>query len=169
MFKVIVLLVAVSTGAVAWARIKWANSKNTNTSKKLIEGLRSGNFTIRSMQESLGMLIRTKPLPEMPGEFQYRQHPRVLINQRFAGKFRIFYADAEPGGHGIVIAEAIFKDTIHATNINTDVNILYPCWIYIEPAVGEKQLYFRSSMPADKDHQYLLEDFSDILYNTCIK
>lgn len=169
MIKIITLLILVSTGTVAWLRIKWANSKNTNTSKKLIEGLQSGRFTIRSMKESLGMMIRTKPLPAIPEGFQYRQQPRTLINQRLTGKFKILFADAEPGGHGVVIAEAIFKDTIHATDINTNADIVYPCWIYIEPDIAGGQIYFRSSMPADKDHQYLLEDFSDLLYNVCIK
>lgn len=169
MFKVIVLLVMVSTGAVAWIRIKLANSKNTHTSKKLIEGLRSGHFTIRSMREQLGMMIRTKPLPSTPEVFSYRQHLRTLINQRLMGKFKILYADADTEGYGVVIAETIFKDTIHATDINTNVDIVYPCWIYIEPDIEGKQIYFRSSMPADKDHQYLLEDFSDLLYNICSK
>lgn len=169
MLKVIALIIVLSGSVAVWLRVKWANSKNKNTGKKLIEGLRSGRYTVRSMGETLGMTIRTKDIPLMPEGFQYRTKPASLTGQKLGGKFRIFYADSDREGNGVVIGESVFKDALNLSEINTEVDIVYPCWIYIEPDTENNKVYFRSSMPADKDHQYLLEDISDLLYNICIK
>ena len=66
-----------------------------------------------------------------------------------------------------MIAEGTVKDILPASN--KEVEVIYPCWLYIEMEPTRNEVYFKSSMPDGKDHHHLLEDISDAIHEQCIK
>jgi hypothetical protein len=163
MFKIIGLVFLAAAGF-TWLRQYWANNKNANTSKNLIDGLKSRKYAIADLSETLGMNIRVKPLDPGSDPESMKRRIATLPGKKLLDKFQIQYADADQEARAVVIAEAIIKDIVPLYDSNKEVDVLYPCWIYIECITGENQVYFKSSMPSDKDHQFLLEDFADELY-----
>jgi hypothetical protein len=111
------------------------------------------------------MIIRSKPVPATLEPFAFNQSIDKINGQKLLGKFTLHHIERNGGNGTIVIAEAIVKDIIPSSNGNEEVDVVYPCWIYIDRT--ETQLEFRSSFPLDKEHQYLLEDLSDEIYGKC--
>ena len=154
-------------GGFTWLFQKSRNRRNAGSSKKVIKGLKSGQFSVSSFSESLGMNIRSKSLTGEMNPLNIGQRISSISGKKLLEKFDILHAQADERHRVVVIAEATIKDTIPLYTRDKEVAVLYPCWIYIELMQDENKISFRSSMPSDKDHQFLLEDLSDELYRLC--
>lgn len=165
MFKIIGLFVMLFAG-IALLRQKWANSRNSGASRKLVDGLKSGQYEVSSFAETLGMNVREKVLPPGSGAPQLQALP-ALGGKKFREKFNIIHAATDASGRALVIAEAKVTDIIPLYNRDKEVELLYPCWMFLETDTERERIFFRSSMPSDKDHQFMLEDLADGLYDHC--
>ncbi|MEI9912115.1 MAG: hypothetical protein WDO71_22155 [Bacteroidota bacterium] len=168
MIKLAIGAVIVVVAGVAWLRTQWAMDKNKRAAHKLIEGLKSGALTVASFEESLGMLIRVRQLPENIHIASFSHKLTELTNTKLLEKFTVHYVTINDNNKGIVIAEAVKKDTVSVAS-NKETDIIYPCWLYLEIIPSQREICFRSSMPDGKDHHHLLEDISDAIYEQCLK
>lgn len=165
MIKLSIAIIVLLVVAVAWLRSQWGRSKNKNASKQIIDDLKSGKYVIESYADSLNIMICTKAAPQQINMARIKQYLHALTDKKTAGKFTIQYADMNDNKKGIVIGEGLVKDIVH----NKQMDVFYPCWIYIEVNEDSKEVAFRSTFPENKDHHYLLEDLSGEIYNQCMK
>ena len=168
MIKLIVGAIVLGAAGVAWLRMQWAVDKNKRAAGKIIEGLKSGTLSVESFEESLGMNIKSRQLPAEVSVAAFQEKLIALTNIKLCEKFKIQYVAFDQNNNGIVIAEGKVKDTLSAAS-NSQVDVTYPCWIYIELPASQQEVYFKSSMPDGKDHHYLLEDISDAIFAYCVK
>jgi hypothetical protein len=168
MIKIIIGAVILGAAGIGWLRMQWAVSKNKKVAGSIIDGLKSGSFTVESFEESLGMLIRSKQITNGFSASSFKENAEKLANKKLREKFIVQYATMNPDYKGVVIAEAVVKG-LFASDSNKEIDITYPCWIYIEINLEQHDVKFRSSMPESKDHHYLLEDIADSIFEECIK
>jgi hypothetical protein len=165
MFKITTLALLL-IGGIAWLRIRWAVSRNRDTSAKLVKDLKSGTINFESLADSLGMSIRNTPIPA-----NRQLSPLSVAAERWTGrklrdKFMVQHTHIEMETKAVIIGEASCTDINTATG--KEMKITYPCWLRmdIDPVAGFARFF--SSMPENKDHQYLLEDLSDEIFNQYI-
>lgn len=161
--KAIVGILLLLVVGVLWLRMQWGRSKNKNQSRKIIDDLKSGKHDIESYSEALSILIFSKPVQQKIDDQKIRQYLQSLNGKKTNHKFTIEYGDLNENNKGIVIGEGFVKDTIH----DRQVDVFYPCWIYID--IDENNVSFKSTFPENKDHHYLLEDLSQEIYNQGMK
>lgn len=165
MFKIVGLLVLAGAG-IMWLRQAAANSKAQNASRSLQKDLKKGSIDFDSLAGSLGMMIRSKPMPPGFDIISFNQQLEKLATAKLLEKITIKQVERK-GNNSIVIAEAVIKDILPQYSSNREVDIVYPCWICIKMNEAEQRINFTATMPQDKDHQYLLEDLADELYKRC--
>lgn len=168
MIKITIVILTLLIGGIAWLRMQWAVDKNKRMAAKIIDGLKNGTYTPEALEESLGMLVRNRPLPDGTDIHSFQRNLSALTNGKLRGNFKVQYAEMNPQLKGVVIAEGVVKDQL-AAGSNKEVNVTYPCWLYIEVASQQQEILFKSSMPDGKDHHYLLEDIADAIYERCIR
>lgn len=78
------------------------------------------------------------------------------------------HADLNENGKGIVIGEARVTDHVPVYNKNQEMDIHFPCWLYIDLNAENEKVDFRSTFPESKDHHYLLEELSEEVFKLCI-
>ena len=163
MFKIIGIVFLAGAG-IMWLRQLWANSKNKSISRDLASGLKNGAISFSSMSDTLDMMVRTKKINvETPLDLQ----KICALDDRsiLLGKFTVSHVSMRDDQNAcIVIAQAKISDTIPLYETNKEVDLIYPCWLYIEMDASNHLIYFKSQMPHDKEHGYLLQDLSDYLY-----
>lgn len=164
--KSVIIIIGLLVAAVAWLRMQWAVGRNKRVAGKIVDRLKDGTYAPESLAESLPMLIRTRPLPENANLQVVRQNMAGLTNNRLRDKFKVQYATMNPDNKGVVIAEGVVRDQLSGGTAEVDVT--YPCWLYIEITEPGNEIRFRSSMPDGKDHHYLLEDISDAIFERCV-
>jgi hypothetical protein len=169
MIKLVIGIGILLFGGFIWLRSQWARSKNSGAAKQIINDLQSGKYVIESYAESLGILICSKPLPEKTNLAIVKQLLQSLKGKPLQNKFNIQYADMNQNGKGIIIAEAKAKDIVPLYNSNKEIDIHFPCWLYIDTDEANNKVDFKSTFPESKDHHYLLEDFAVEIYDQCIK
>jgi hypothetical protein len=168
MIKLIVGAVLLIGAIITWLRMQWAIGKNKREANKIVEQLKNGNYTPEMLEESLGFLVKSKPMPAGADIAAFQRNLSQLTNGKLRGKFKVQYAEMNQQQKGIVIAEGVVKDHI-SVGSNKEVDVTYPCWLYLEVTPHPEEVRFKSSMPDGKDHHYLLEDISDAIYEHCIK
>lgn len=166
-FKLVITILLLCGGAVMWLRMQWAIDKNKRAANKIVNGLKDGTYSVESFEESLAMTIRTKKLPATIDITAFQRHLEALTGTKLREKFTVQYATMNGNHKGIVIAKGVVKDLFSAAS-DKQIDVTYPCWIYIETDKQHEELYFKSSMPDGKDHHYLLEDISDAIYERCV-
>lgn len=164
MIKLTTFVLVLLGAALVWLRAQWARSKNSNAANQIISDLQSGKYEIESYAETLGIRISSKPLPESFDHLIARTRLQELMGKKMQEKFSIRYADMNGEGKGIVIGEAHAKDIVAGYGGNKEIDIHFPCWIYIDARGEDQMIDFRSTFPENKDHHYLLEDFSNALH-----
>ncbi|HMK26971.1 MAG TPA: hypothetical protein VK483_13150 [Chitinophagaceae bacterium] len=169
MIKLIIGIIVLLVAGIAWLRVQWGRSRNKNTSKQIIEDLQSGKYVIESYAESLGIMICSRSVSQPMDATAIKQYLHSLKGKKLSDKFNIEYGDMNENSKGIVIGEAITKDFIQAPNGNKEIDIFYPCWLYIDVNENNKEVSFKSTYPENKDHHYLLEDLSQVIYDQCMK
>lgn len=163
--KIIIAVLFLLIAGIGWLMQQRRNSKNAGTSRSMIDGLKSGHYAVSSFSETLGMNIRNFPLAPDTDPAAAGRKLAGLTGNKLLDKFNVLHAQADQQA-AVVIAEAVIKDFVQGYNNQKEIDLLYPCWIYIDIA-AEGQVNFRSSMPTDKDHQFLLEDLADEIYKQC--
>ncbi len=169
MIKLSIGIAILLVAGVSWLRVQWGRSKNKGTSRKIVEDLKSGKYVIESYAESLGITICAKPLSEQIDIREIKKHLQLLSGKKLSDKFTIEYGEMNENGKGILIGEAVTKDFIQAPNGNKEIDVFYPCWLYIETNQDSREVCFKSTFPENKDHHFLLEELSLIVYDQCIK
>ncbi|MFN8288915.1 MAG: hypothetical protein U0U70_01535 [Chitinophagaceae bacterium] len=168
MLKIIIGAAFLLAAAIAWIRSQWARSQNSGTAKQIIDDLKSGKHSIESYAESLGILITSKPLAQQPDMPAIRQRLQSLNGKRLLGKFTIQHSDMNERGKGIVIGEARATDVVPGYGRNQEMEIHFPCWLYIDLDTAQGKVDYRSTFPESKDHHYLLEDLSAAINQECM-
>ena len=161
--KIIFGLLILLFVAIVWIRMQWGRSKNKNQSKKIVDDLKSGKHDIESYAEALSIMIFSKPVQQEIEGQKLKHYLQSLSGKKTLNKFTVEYGDMNENKKGIVIGEGFVKDTIH----DRQVDVFYPCWIYID--IDGNNISFKSVFPENKDHHYLLEDLSTEIYNQAIK
>ncbi|MCB0777499.1 MAG: hypothetical protein KDB99_14400 [Chitinophagaceae bacterium] len=160
MVKLIIGALVLLAAGIVWLRAQWARSKNSNTANQIINDLKSGKYGIESYAESLSILIYSKAVKDSISVLNMPKQFESLSGSKLLDKFSIQYAAMNESGKGIIIAEAKDKDIIPMYNGNKEVDIHFPCWIYIDINKEDKKVDFKSTFPESKEHHYLLEDLS---------
>lgn len=160
MIKTTIAIIVLLGAGIIWLRAQWARSKNSSAANEIINDLKSGKYVIESYAESLGIMISSKPFPAAFDPASAKRKLQELTGKLVHEKFSIRYADMNEAGKGIVIAEAKSKDIIAGYGGNKEIDIHFPCWLYIDADREAGKLDFRSTFPENKDHHYLLEDLS---------
>jgi len=161
MIKITIAIVVLLGAGIIWLRAQWARSRNSSAAKDIIDSLKSGKYNIASYAEALGIMISTKPCQPHFDPADGRKRLQALSGQQLRQRFSIQYADMDEEGRGIVIAEAKSKDIVAGYGGNREIEIHFPCWLYIQPDPANQKIDFRSTFPENKDHHYLLEDLSE--------
>lgn len=164
MIKLSIAIAVLLAAALVWLRAQWARSKNSNAANQIIQDLQSGKYEIGSYAETLGIRISSLPLPESFDTRKARTILQELAGKKIQEKFSIRYADMNDEGKGIVIGEAKSKDIVAGYGGNKEIDIHFPCWIYIDTRGADHCMEFRSTFPENKDHHFLLEDLSQALH-----
>lgn len=164
MIKLTIGIAVLLAAALVWLRAEWARSKNSNAANQIISDLQSGKYVIESYADTLGILISSKPLPETFDPTNARTRLQELAGKKLQGKFSIRYADMNTEGKGIVIGEAHAKDIVAGYGGNKEIDIHFPCWIYIDTRSADQLIDYRSTFPENKDHHFLLEDLTQALH-----
>lgn len=165
MIKLSIAIVVLLAAAAVWLRAQWARSRNNNAANEIIGNLQSGKYEISSYAEALGILILSSSLQPGFDPASVKRGLRALSGKKIKEVFTIQYADMDEEGRGIVIAEARSKDIVAGYGGNREVEIHFPCWLYIHPGSGNETIDFRSTFPENKEHHYLLEDLAGELYS----
>lgn len=160
MIKLTIAIALLAAGGIVWLRSEWGRSKNKNASKQIIDDLKSGKFVIESYADSLNILISSIRINSEMDWAAIKQKLNLLAGKKLLEKFQIDYADSNENNKAIVIGEAISKDYIQ----EKEINIFFPCWLYVELNADNNELQFKSTFPESKDHHYLLEDLANELY-----
>lgn len=166
MIKLTIAIVVLLGAGIVWLRAQWARSRNSHAAKEIIDNLKSGKYGIESYAESLNIMICSKPISPVFDPAATRERLRALTGKQLEGKFSIQFADMNDQGKGIVIGEAKSKDIVAGYGGNKEIDIHFPCWVYIDADRENNSMNFRSTFPESKDHHYLLEDLSGIIYKT---
>lgn len=164
MVKLIIGIGVILFSAGIWIRSQWGRSKNNSTAKQIIDDLKSGKYVIESYAESLGILICTKVLPKEADLKQMKTKLQAFIGKQLLSKYKIEYADLNDNGNGIIIAEAKGKELVPVYGGNKEIEIHFPCWLYIQADQDNARIEFKSTFPESKDHHYLLEDLAAEIY-----
>jgi hypothetical protein len=165
MIKLTIAIAVLLAAGLVWLRAQWARSKNSNAANEIINDLQSGKFVIESYADALGIMICSKALPQAfdPGSAKVRL--QELAGKKIRDQYSIRYADMNAAGKGIVIAEAASKDIVAGYGGNKEIDIHFPCWIYIDARAEANVVDFRSTFPENKDHHFLLEDFASEIHH----
>lgn len=166
MIKITIAIVVLLAAGVVWLRAQWARSKNSSAANEIINDLKSGKYVIESYAETLGILISTKPFPPVFDPASAKNKLQEMTGKQIHEKFSIRYADMNEAGKGIIIAEAKSKDIVAGYGGNKEIDIHFPCWLYIDADREANKIDFRSTFPENKDHHYLLEDLSAEIHNS---
>ena len=150
---------------ITWLRVQWGRSKNQNASRQIVEDLKSGKYVIESYADSLNIMIWSKLVSEEINTAGIKHYLHSLNGKKVLDKFTVQYGDFNQNNKGIIIGEGSVKDTIH----DKEIDVFYPCWLYIDINESNKEVSFRSTFPENKDHHYLLEELSQEIYNQCMK
>lgn len=165
MIKLTIIAITGIIALVAWLRMQWAVGQNKQVAGKMIDDLKNGTYAPESFAESLSLLVKSRPIPELVDMAEFRQKLGTLSNTKQKGKFNVQYAVMNLNDKGIVVAEGVAKDVLSATNKQVDVT--YPCWIYIETDPEKNELRFKSTLPDGDDHTHLLKEITDVIYDHC--
>ncbi len=168
-YKVIGVLILAGIG-IMWLSVQISNSSAKNASKKVVDNLKTRKLSFESLAESLGMNIRVKALNNSFNINLFNSHLSNLNGKKLLDKFTIYWIEKSSDNKTIVIGEALVKEFIPTSeSYSKEVDKFYPCWVFINIDELTKEITFKSSFPSDKEHQYLLEDLSDAIYEQCIK
>lgn len=165
MIKLTIAIVVLLAAAVVWLRAQWARSRNSTAANEIINNLKSGKYEISSYAEALGIMIQSRTLQPGYEPAAVKVRLQALAGKKIRDVFTVQYADMDEEGRGIVIAEARSKDIVAGYDGNREVEIHFPCWMYIHPGPGQESMDFRSTFPEKKEHHYLLEDLAGELYS----
>lgn len=168
MIKLSIAIVVLLAAGVMWLRAQWARSKNNSAAGEIINDLKSGKYVIESYAGALGIMICSKPYPQAFDPASVKNKLQELTGKQLQGKFSIRYADMNPEGKGIIIAEAKSKDIVAGYGGNKEIDIHFPCWLYIDTDTANSKVDFRSTFPESKDHHYTLEDLCGEIYSQCL-
>jgi hypothetical protein len=163
--KLIFGIIALAVIAAVWLRIQWGRSRNQNESKKIIADLKSGKHVIESYADAFSIMIVAKPLSGEINRETMKHYLHSLTDKKILDKYTVQYGDMNENNKGIIIGEGFVKDIVH----DRQIDVHYPCWLYIDVNEEGKEVSFRSTFPENKDHHYLLEDLSQEIFNQCMK
>lgn len=163
MIKLTIALIVLIGAGIAWLRMQWAVGQNKKESDRLINGLKDGSFTVDSFDESLGFVIQSKALPEGMDKATFFNKLPALTNTRMKNRFPVQYATTDQHSKAIVFGNGGVKDTLSASS-GKQVEVTYPCWVSVAAVPSSEEIIFKSTMPDGKDHQYLLQDFANAIY-----
>lgn len=166
--KILIALVFLLIAGISWLLQQRRNRKNAGTSRSLVDGLKSGRYSVASFADTLGMHIRSHPLAPETDPAAAGRKLAMLNGKKILDKFSILHTQADRQA-AVVIAEAVIRDFVQGYTNKKEIDLLYPCWIYIDTRAEDGGVCFRSSMPSDKDHQFLLEDLADEIYTRCYR
>jgi hypothetical protein len=169
MIKLIIGIIIFLAAGITWLRVQWGRSKNKNTSKKIVEDLKSGKYEIESYAEALSIMICSKPISQQIDISGIKKYLDSLSSKKLSDKYMIEFGDMNVNGNGILIGEAVTKDFIQTPNGNKEIDVFYPCWLYIDMNEDRNEISFKSTFPENKDHHYLLQDLSLEIYKQCMK
>jgi hypothetical protein len=165
MIKLTIGIIILLGAGIAWLRAEWGRSKNKNASRQLIDDLKSGKYMIESYAGSFEILIWSADIDQEFNQPAIKQYLNSLNAKKVLDKFTVAYADMDDNQKGIVIGEGLIKDYVH----DKEIEVHYPCWIYIDTDAINRTVSFKSTFPENKDHHYLLEDLSQEIYKQCMK
>lgn len=156
--KLTLLITFLLIGGIAALRRYQRNTQMENAGKDISKHLETGNIEVASLGEELNMLIRRKKVASTENLV-----PRILeaVSAQLPEKFKLLQKKAGNADDGVIIAKAIIPDIEITRNGTQEVMITYPCWLYIKALPEDACIDFRSTIPQNKDHQYLLEDLAD--------
>jgi len=169
MIKLTFIIITAAIAGIIWLRTIWARQKNRNASKKIVEDLKSGKHDIESYAESLDIFICSKSFQSDFDTAVTKKYLNSLAEKKLLEKYFILHGDFNGNKNGIVIAEVMAKDSVSLAGKEAEIDIFYPCWLYITVNEKDKQIVFRSTFPESKDHHHLLEDLAGEIYVQCLK
>ncbi|RYZ22688.1 MAG: hypothetical protein EOO16_07955 [Chitinophagaceae bacterium] len=161
MFKLILLGLAV--GAYFFRMQSRKASRNAqNTTRAHARKLAGGNF--EAVAAELDMQVRQKSSATFSVELLYGRL-KALKGKAIAEKFHL--ADLRRGDNGdlLLLADGKTTELVPGRGGNELIDRFYSCCLYVHADADENIVRFRSSFPDDKEHQYLLEDLSDHLFD----
>ncbi len=157
------LAIALVIGMI-WLRSQWGRSKNKNASRQIIADLQSGKHVIESYSDALSIVIYSKPIDHEIRVEEVKEYLNMLPGKKLPGRYSVQYGDMNKDYKGIVIGEGFVTDTVH----DRQMDVFYPCWLYIDADKSPGTITFRSTFPENKDHHELLEGLSEEIFKQCI-
>ncbi|NCT73777.1 MAG: hypothetical protein GXC78_04555 [Chitinophagaceae bacterium] len=156
--KLILAVTFLLIGGIAALRRYQRNTQMENAGKDISRHLEIGNVEVASLGEELNMLIRRKKVVSTENLV-----PRIIeaVSTQLPQKFKLLQKKTGNTDDGVIIAKAIIPDIEITRNGTQEVMITYPCWLYVKALPEDACIDFRSTIPQNKDHQYLLEDLAD--------
>lgn len=156
--KLTLVLTFLLIGGIAALRRYQRNTQMENAGKDISKHLETGIIEVASLGQELDMLIRRKKVSATEN-----LAPRIIeaVSAQLPEKFKLLQKKAGNADDGVIIANAIIPDIEITRNGTREVMITYPCWLYVKALPEEACIDFRSTVPQNKDHQYLLEDLAD--------
>jgi hypothetical protein len=160
MFRLFFLALAV--GAYFFRLQSRSASRRAQQSTRVRAGhLAQGNF--ENLVDELDLPVRQKPAAGFSVEI-LEASLKELREKQLTDKFRLLDLRRGSDSDLIVLADGKTSELVPTRHGNELVDRFYSCCIYVHPLPEEDKVSFRSAFPDDKEHQYLLEDFADLLY-----
>lgn len=158
MIKLTLIIIFLVIGGIAALRRQQRNRQLETAASDVSKQLDAGNMDVASLGAELDMLIRRKKATTAAG-----MTPLIIaeIAKELPDKFNILQTKTGNDDDGVIIANATVIDIDLTRNGSREVEVIYPCWLYIKANAAENYIDFRSMIPQNKDHQYVLEDLAD--------
>lgn len=166
MIKLVLFLIFGVGAGIMLLSQKRRNSQARSHSDKLARISSLDNFDFESLKEIFDTLIRRK-------SFQARVNTSVLDKEfitqastkEFNDKYKIKGISKSLNNEFLVAADAKSNDVLPTRNGNKLIDKYYPCSILIKIDQQANEVTFFSSFPDDKEHEYLLKEFSDSIFS----
>lgn len=166
MIKGIIAGIFLLIGAIAAARRYWYKQKLETAVTDVAQQLDAGNLDMNTIAQELHACIRRKSYQEIAG---LASRAVSVIHHNLPKKFSIAHTRVGHDADAVILAQAKVKEIAATYGGTREYEQVYPCWLYIKELPEENMIEFRSSVPHNKEHQYLLEDLADHAFQEAIR
>jgi hypothetical protein len=158
MFKILIGGTFLLIAGIAALRRYLHNEKMKSAGNELAQHLDAGNMDVETLSTELSMTIRRKRVTD---DSIKASNIAKAVSTDLDSKFSILNTREGNNNDAVIIANARVTNIEGSYNGTRDIEVIYPCWLYITPVVEDSTIEFRSMIPHDKDHQFILEDLAD--------
>jgi hypothetical protein len=137
--------------------------RNANT---IVEELEAGKIQVEEAGAMLDILVARKTVASTN---LFNSFIKKLVTTDLTAvlpsKYTI-HLKKKGGLHDIIIiGSAIYKELVYISNPPKETDVYYNCWLYITMVPSGGYVDFYSSLPVDKEHKELLDEFVNRIFN----